>query len=50
MLPQPPFAAGVLSSAVALTASLSVLFIVSWLSRSTEKDAIDEDVLAVMDA
>ena len=49
-LPQPAFATGVLASAVALAASLSVLFIVSWLSRVTEKDAIDNDVLAVMDA
>jgi Na+/proline symporter len=49
-LPEPPFAAGVLSSAVALTASLSVLFLFSVLSRVSGRATIAKDVLAVMDA
>ncbi len=47
-LPRPPLAPGVLPAAVALAASFTVLFAVSWWTGSQEGDDLDDDVAAVM--
>ncbi|MEE8585896.1 MAG: hypothetical protein V3T83_13695 [Acidobacteriota bacterium] len=47
-LPRPPLASGVLPGAVALAASFTVLFLVSWLTRTP--NPVDEDVAIVMEA
>ena len=47
-LPKAPLAAGVLPAAVSLAASFSVLFVVSWWTRTGNTVPIDEDVSAIM--
>ncbi len=47
-LPKPAFLPGVLPAAVALAASFSVLFFVTWLTGRPEGDDLDDDVAAVM--
>lgn len=48
-LPQPPFAEGVLPAAVALSASFTTLFVVTWIDGRRGMDAIDPDVAAIME-
>ena len=48
-LPKPAFATGVLPAAVALAASFTVLFAVTWLTGKPEGDDLDDDVAAVME-
>jgi Na+/proline symporter len=48
-LPQPPVAPGVLPSAVALAASFTVLFAVTWWSGGATEEALDPDLRAVID-
>jgi Na+/proline symporter len=48
-LPRPPFATGVLPTAVSLAASFTVLFAVTWATGRTRRHEIDDDVQAVMD-
>lgn len=47
-LPKPPLAAGALPSAVALAASFTVLFVVTWWTGKGDDD-VDADVAAVME-
>ena len=48
-LPELPFAAGVLPTAVSLAASFTVLFVVTWVTGRAEKEQLDEDVRLVME-
>ncbi len=48
-LPTPPLAPGVLPAAVALAASFTVLFLVTWWTGRRGDDDLDDDVAAVMD-
>jgi len=48
-LPEGLLPAGVLPSAVALAASFAVLFVVTWGTGTSEGDAVEEDVAAVME-
>ncbi len=48
-LPEIPFQPGVLPTAVSLAASFTVLFIVTWITGSSQGDDLDYDVAAVMD-
>jgi Na+/proline symporter len=48
-LPKPPIPVGVLPAAVALAASFTALFVVSWATGSRKGDDIEADVEAVME-
>jgi Na+/proline symporter len=49
-LPPSPLPPGVLPAAVSLSASFTVLFAVTWLSRRSRREPVDADVLDAMNA
>jgi len=48
-LPKPPLASGVLPAAVALAASFTTLFVVTWLTGRQGRATVPSDVAAIME-